>query len=65
MALFIALAVAVVALAHTAPFPFLLEAFAPRQSIWRVAPQPGGPPAVYLTFDDGPNLDWTPPPPSS
>lgn len=60
MALFLALAVAVVALAHTAPFPFLLEAFKPRQSIWRMAPQAAGP-AIYLTFDDGPNVDWTPP----
>jgi len=60
VAIFLALAVAVVALAHTAPFPFLLEAFTPRQSVWRMAPQPAGP-AVYLTFDDGPNVEWTPP----
>jgi peptidoglycan-N-acetylglucosamine deacetylase len=50
----------VVALAHTAPFPFLLEAFHPGQSIWRVKHIKGTPPAVYLTFDDGPNPDWTP-----
>lgn len=48
------------ALSHTAPFPFLLEAFRPDQSIWRVKPVRGAPPAVYLTFDDGPNADWTP-----
>jgi len=46
-------------LAHTAPFPFLLERFAPSRSIWRVADR-GGPPAVYLTFDDGPNPAATP-----
>lgn len=60
MVFFLAIAAAVVALAHTAPFPFLLEAFAPGRSVWRVAPSPG-PPALYLTFDDGPNVDWTPP----
>jgi peptidoglycan-N-acetylglucosamine deacetylase len=48
------------ALSHTAPFPFLLEAFRPSKSLWRVAPQPGAPPVIYLTFDDGPNPEWTP-----
>jgi peptidoglycan-N-acetylglucosamine deacetylase len=48
------------ALAHTAPFPFLLEAFRPSKSIWHVPQQPGAQPALYLTFDDGPNPDWTP-----
>jgi peptidoglycan/xylan/chitin deacetylase (PgdA/CDA1 family) len=47
-------------LAHTAPFPFLLEAFRPGKSLWRVKPQPGAPPTIFLTFDDGPNPDWTP-----
>lgn len=47
-------------LSHTAPFPFLLEAFRPAKSVWRVAPAPGAPATVYLTFDDGPNLEWTP-----
>jgi peptidoglycan-N-acetylglucosamine deacetylase len=46
-------------LAHTAPFPFLLERFAPSQSLWRV-PQGSGQRAVYLTFDDGPNPTATP-----
>jgi peptidoglycan/xylan/chitin deacetylase (PgdA/CDA1 family) len=50
----------VVALAHTAPFPFLLEAFKPSGSLWRVKPAAGTSPAVYLTFDDGPNATWTP-----
>jgi peptidoglycan/xylan/chitin deacetylase (PgdA/CDA1 family) len=49
------------AFAHMAPFPFLLEAFRPSKSLWRVKPSPGAPPTVYLTFDDGPNLLWTPP----
>jgi peptidoglycan/xylan/chitin deacetylase (PgdA/CDA1 family) len=60
---FIVLAVVLVAiagLAHTAPAPFLLEAYRPRQSIWRVRPAQGRPPAIYLTFDDGPNATWTP-----
>ena len=48
-----------VAAAHTVPFPFLLEAFRPSQSLWRVKPS-GGPPTIYLTFDDGPNASWTP-----
>ena len=50
-----------IALAHTAPFPFLLEAFRPSKSLWRVSPVPGTPATIYLTFDDGPNRDWTPP----
>ena len=48
------------ALAHTAPFPFLLEAFRPSKSLWRVKQQPGAQPTLYLTFDDGPNALWTP-----
>jgi peptidoglycan/xylan/chitin deacetylase (PgdA/CDA1 family) len=52
--------VGVVVFAHTAPFPFLLEAFRPKQSLWRVPPTPGAPPTIYLTFDDGPNAVWTP-----
>jgi peptidoglycan/xylan/chitin deacetylase (PgdA/CDA1 family) len=56
----IVLAIAgVAALAHTAPFPFLLEAFRPSRSLWRV-PQPAGAKHIYLTFDDGPNAVWTP-----
>lgn len=56
----LALIIGVAALAHTAPLPFLLEAFKPSQSVWHVKPAPGAPPAIYLTFDDGPNPDWTP-----
>jgi peptidoglycan-N-acetylglucosamine deacetylase len=52
-------AVGVGFLAHTAPFPFLLDRFAPVASLWRVR-QAGSPPTVYLTFDDGPNPTATP-----
>ena len=52
---------AVAALSHTAPFPFLLEAFRPSRSLWHVDARPGTPPTLYLTFDDGPNPAWTPP----
>jgi chitooligosaccharide deacetylase len=46
------------ALSHTVPFPFLYEAFAPRHSMWRMPA--GDPPTIYLTFDDGPNPEATP-----
>lgn len=49
------------AFAHMAPFPFLLEAFRPSKSLWRVKPGPRTPPTLHLTFDDGPNARWTPP----
>jgi len=45
-------------LAHTAPFPFLLEGFAPSRSIWHMPSD--GEPVVYLTYDDGPNPAATP-----
>lgn len=60
MVIFVVAVIAVVALAHTAPFPFLLEAFKPSGSLWHVKTPAGGPPALYLTFDDGPNATWTP-----
>src|SRR4029453_11159407 len=47
-------------LSHTAPAPFLLEAFRPSQSVWRIDPPRGATPTIYLTLDDGPNPDWTP-----
>lgn len=50
----------VTALSHMAPFPFLLEAFRPARSLWHVEPRPGTPRTIYLTFDDGPNPEWTP-----
>ena len=49
---------AVVALAHTAPVPFLLDAMAGDRALWHM---PRGLPAtVYLSYDDGPNPTTTP-----
>jgi len=45
-----------VVLAHTAPFPFLLDVT--DRTVWRM-PQTD-PPTIYLTFDDGPNPTATP-----
>jgi peptidoglycan/xylan/chitin deacetylase (PgdA/CDA1 family) len=56
-----ALLIGAIAAAHMLPFPFLLEAFRPAGSVWRVKPSPGSPRTIYLTFDDGPNPNWTPP----
>lgn len=52
-------AMAVVALAHTAPFPFLFELIASGRSVWHKPPSSGAP-TIYLTFDDGPNPAATP-----
>ena len=46
------------ALAHTAPAPFLLDAMAGDRPVWHM-PR-GNPATVYLTFDDGPNPTTTP-----
>ena len=59
IAILVAAAFGVLFLTHTAPFPFLLEAFRPRHSIWHM-PRDRSAPAVYLTFDDGPNPSATP-----
>jgi peptidoglycan/xylan/chitin deacetylase (PgdA/CDA1 family) len=56
---FLVAGIAVVFLGHTAPFPFILEAFAPSRSVWRV-PRSAGTPTIYLTYDDGPNPTATP-----
>jgi peptidoglycan/xylan/chitin deacetylase (PgdA/CDA1 family) len=48
-----------VALAHTAPFPFLLEYIGPGRSMWD-GPKTPDTPTVYLTYDDGPNPEATP-----
>ena len=45
---------------HMVPFPFLMEAFRPSKSLWRVKPAAGQPKTLYFTFDDGPNAAWTP-----
>ena len=58
--LFVAAGFGLMFLAHTAPFPFILDALAPARSLWRFPPRHGGGPTVYLTFDDGPNPDITP-----
>jgi peptidoglycan/xylan/chitin deacetylase (PgdA/CDA1 family) len=60
--LFLAVGIGVLFLAHTAPFPFLLERFSPSRSMWRVADAKDrqGSPLVYLTYDDGPNPAATP-----
>jgi len=60
MLLFLVAGIGVLFLAHTAPFPFLLEAFTPSRSIWHMPPQPNAEPLVYLTYDDGPNPAATP-----
>jgi peptidoglycan/xylan/chitin deacetylase (PgdA/CDA1 family) len=54
----IAIGVGVLVLAHTAPAPFLFDAIAGDGSVWHMAKR--DPPAVYLTFDDGPNPTTTP-----
>lgn len=54
-----AAAAGVMFLAHTAPFAFLLEALRRDESVWRVPVDPAAP-AVYLTYDDGPNPTATP-----
>src|SRR5215510_5818839 len=58
MWVFIAIGVGVLALAHTAPAPFLFDAIAGDRSVWHMPRRT--PPAVYLTFDDGPNPTTTP-----
>lgn len=57
--LFFAVALGLTVLAHTAPFPFLIDAMAPGRVFWEM-PARSGPPTVYLTFDDGPNPEATP-----
>ena len=51
--------IGIMALAHTAPFPFLLEWIGPGRSVWH-QPSPDGVPTIYLTYDDGPNPAATP-----
>jgi peptidoglycan-N-acetylglucosamine deacetylase len=52
-------AVGIMALGHTAPFPFIFDVAAKDISIWRVPPSSGRK-VLYLTFDDGPNPTATP-----
>jgi peptidoglycan-N-acetylglucosamine deacetylase len=58
MWIFIAIGVGIVALAHTAPAPCLLDALAGPRSVWHLPAS--DPPTIYLTFDDGPNPTTTP-----
>ena len=55
----LALVAAVVAVAHTAPFPFVLDALHADRVTWRM-PHASGTPTIYLTYDDGPNPAATP-----
>ncbi len=50
--------VGLVALAHTAPAPFILDAMAGDRAVWHMPRR--DPPTVYLTYDDGPNPTTTP-----
>ena len=61
MVLLVAAVIGAIAAAHMVPFPFLLEAFRPRRSVWRIKPTQEAPRTIYFTFDDGPNARWTPP----
>jgi peptidoglycan-N-acetylglucosamine deacetylase len=54
----IAIGVGVLALAHTAPAPFLFDAIARDRSVWHMPKRT--PPTIYFTFDDGPNPTTTP-----
>jgi len=54
----IAIGAGVLALAHTAPAPFLFDVIAGGRSVWHMPKRT--PPTVYLTFDDGPNPTTTP-----
>jgi peptidoglycan/xylan/chitin deacetylase (PgdA/CDA1 family) len=51
--------VGLLALAHTAPFPFLLETGDRGLTVWRM-PVSGSEKTIYLTFDDGPIPTATP-----
>src|SRR6266852_1946712 len=53
-----AIGAGLVALAHTAPAPFLLDALAGHRSVWHMGRD--NPATIYLTFDDGPNPTTTP-----
>jgi peptidoglycan/xylan/chitin deacetylase (PgdA/CDA1 family) len=58
--LILGLAAAFTALAHTAPFPFALDALHADRVIWRMPHSQAIPPTIYLTYDDGPNPTATP-----
>src|SRR5215470_6742136 len=58
MWIWIAIGAGILALAHTAPAPFLFDAIAGDRAVWHMPRT--DPPTVYLTFDDGPNPTTTP-----
>ena len=57
--LFVVAGLSLMFLAHTVPFPFVLDSWAPGDAIWRM-PVDDDRPTIYLTFDDGPNPTATP-----
>jgi len=58
MWMLIAIGAGLLALAHTAPAPFLFDAIAGGRSVWHMPKRT--PPTIYFTFDDGPNPTTTP-----
>jgi peptidoglycan/xylan/chitin deacetylase (PgdA/CDA1 family) len=58
MFIFLAISIAVTALAHMWPAPFVIDWIAGDRAVWSM-PRTGSP-TVYLTFDDGPNPAATP-----
>jgi peptidoglycan/xylan/chitin deacetylase (PgdA/CDA1 family) len=58
MWIWIAIGAGILALAHTAPAPFLFDAIAGPRAVWHMPRT--DPPTIYLTFDDGPNPTTTP-----
>lgn len=58
MWIFVLLGFGIVALAHTLPAPFWLDAMADDTAVWHMPRRE--PATVYLTFDDGPNPATTP-----
>ena len=54
--MFWVIGIVVAVLAHTAPFPFVLDVT--DRTVWRMPTTE--PPTIYLTFDDGPNPTATP-----
>lgn len=53
-----AIGTAIMALTHTAPAPFVLDAMSGDRAVWHMPSTRV--PTVYLTFDDGPNPVTTP-----
>jgi peptidoglycan-N-acetylglucosamine deacetylase len=56
--MWILIVIGIIVLAHTAPAPFLMDAFAGRRSVWHMPKS--DPPTIYFTYDDGPNPTTTP-----